>query len=80
MPHAVDTTNPVKYQQLAADIRSWLDQGMFQPGEAIPSIADLAIDRGWARTTCARAVQEMVEEGRLELYAGKRYYVVATGR
>jgi len=67
--------NVLKHQQLTADIRLWLDDGMFQPGEALPSITDLASDRGWSRQTCARALQTLAEEGRLEFYRGLGYYV-----
>lgn len=64
-----------KHKRLTAEIRAWLDDGMFQPGEPVPSITDLASDRGWSRQTCARALQALVKEGRLEVYPGQGYYV-----
>lgn len=67
----------MKYKQLAADIRAWLDSGMFQPGEQLPSISDLAADRGWSRETCARALRSLEAEGLLVRYPGSGYYVNA---
>lgn len=67
----------MKYKQLAADIRAWLDSGMFQPGEPVPSITDLATDRGCSRETCARALQSLAAEGLLTRYPGSGYYVTA---
>lgn len=69
-----DGTEP-KHERLTADIRAWLDDGMFQPGEQMPSITDLSSDRGWSRQTCARALQTLAEEGQLESHPGLGYYV-----
>lgn len=70
----------MKYKQLAADIRTWLDGGMFQPGELLPSITDLAADRGWSRETCARALQSLEAEGLLTRHPGSGYYVAEPQR
>jgi DNA-binding GntR family transcriptional regulator len=48
---------------------------MFQPGEAVPSITDLAADRGWSRQTCSRAMRILAKEGRLTFYPGSGYHV-----
>lgn len=64
-----------KHKRLTAEIRAWLDQGMFQPGEPVPSITDLVADRGWSRQTCARALQALAKEGLLEFCPGHGYYV-----
>jgi EmrB/QacA subfamily drug resistance transporter len=64
-----------KYSRLAAEIRTWLDSGMFEPGEAVPSITDLAAERAWSRQTCARALQALAREGRLTFYPGLGYHV-----
>ena len=74
MTDDTDANDP-KYKRLTAEIRIWLDHGMFQPGEPVPSITDLAADRGWSRGTCARALQALAKEGRLEFYPGLGYYV-----
>jgi DNA-binding GntR family transcriptional regulator len=75
-----DIKDLTKYQQLTADIRSWLDSGMFEPGERLPSIADLAVDRGWSREPCARALQILAAEGLLTRYRGLGYCVTGAAR
>jgi DNA-binding GntR family transcriptional regulator len=70
-----DADDPTKYKRLTVEIRVWLDCGIFQPGEAVPSITELAADRGWSRQTCARALQTLAEEGRLKFYPGLGYHV-----
>jgi DNA-binding GntR family transcriptional regulator len=70
----------MKYKQLAADIRTWLEEGMFQPGERLPSITDLAADRGWSRETCARALQSLEADGLLTRRPGSGYHVTALQR
>jgi DNA-binding GntR family transcriptional regulator len=70
-----DANDPRKYMRLAAELRGWLDSGMFQPGEPVPSITDLASDRGWARLTCARALRTLAAEGRLKFYPALGYHV-----
>lgn len=73
----MDMNDPTKYERLAAEIRTWLASGMFQPGEPVPSITDIATDRGWARETCARALQTLEAEGLLTRYPGFGYYVAS---
>jgi DNA-binding GntR family transcriptional regulator len=75
MTDANSTNDPTKYKRLTAEIRAWLDTGVFQPGEPVPSITDLVTQRGWSRQTCARAMQALAEEGRLKFYVGLGYYV-----
>lgn len=72
-----DANDLAKYKRLATEIRGWLGTGMFQPGEPVPSITDLATDRGWARQTCARALQILAAEGLLTRYPGFGYYVTS---
>lgn len=75
---AQDTGNgDPTYQRLSAEIRAWLDQGMFGPGEQLPSITELAADRGLSRTTCSRAMQTLAKEGLLMFYPGIGYHVRA---
>lgn len=78
MADTTDVNDPRKYKRLTAELRDWLDSGMFKPSEPVPSITDLAAERGWARQTCARAVQALVTEGRLTFYPGRGYYVSGT--
>lgn len=79
MTHSAAADDQAKYQQLIADIRQWLDTGMFQAGEPLPPVDDLAADRGLPPQTCVKALQALAEEGRLTLYPGLGYHV-ANGR
>ena len=72
--------HPTKYQSLAAEVCSWIDSGMFAPGEPLPSITDLAADRGWARQTCARAYQTLEAKGRVARFPGSGYHVATLPR
>lgn len=77
MADKTDTTTAPKYQRLATAVRTWLDSGMFEPGEPLPSITDLAADRGWSRQTCAKALQKLEVEGLLIRLPGLGYYVAS---
>jgi DNA-binding transcriptional regulator YhcF (GntR family) len=46
---------------------------MFQPGEPVPSITDLAAERGLPPRLCARALQTLAAEGALTRYAELGY-------
>jgi DNA-binding GntR family transcriptional regulator len=78
MADDADDTDPAAHERLAAEIRTWLASGMFQPGEPVPSITDLAAERGLPRRLCARALQTLEAEGALTRYAGLGYYVTGT--
>lgn len=71
----INDVGPLKYRQLTAQIRGWLDKGVFLPGDPVPSITALSTDRGWARQTCARALRVLADEGLLTLYPGAGYHV-----
>ena len=71
----INDLGPLKYRQLTAEIRGWLDKGTFLPGDPVPSISALSADRGWARQTCARALRQLADEGLLTLYPGAGYHV-----
>ena len=73
----INDVGPLKYRQLTAEIRSWLDKGIYLPGDSVPSITALSADRGWARQTCARAFRQLADEGLLTLYPGAGYHVTA---
>jgi GntR family transcriptional regulator len=70
-----DGNDPAKCKRLADEIRTWLARGMFEPGESVPSITDLAAERGLSRQTCACALQALAAEGLLTCYPGSGYYV-----
>jgi DNA-binding GntR family transcriptional regulator len=50
---------------IADALRARLDAGEWLPGEQIPSTAELAAEHGTSRTTAARAVRVLADEGRI---------------
>lgn len=51
------------YQQVAAELRNRVESGQIAPGSRLPSIADLVQQYGIARTTAAKALHVLVNEG-----------------
>ena len=72
----LDTNNAVPlYEQLRVALRERLDSGVLDPGERLPSEAELCRKYGVSRITVRRAVDELVEEGILERRQGKGTFV-----
>ena len=67
--------NLTKHLMLVAEVRVWIYNGMFWPGEPLPPITDLVADRGWSRQACALALQSLAAEGLLARRPGSGYYV-----
>jgi DNA-binding GntR family transcriptional regulator len=55
----------VPYLAVAAALRERLNEGEWRPGEQLPSAAQLAAEYGVSRTTAARAVRVLADEGRV---------------
>lgn len=55
----------LKYERVAAIVRTRIVDGTLQPGEAAPSAAALARATGISVLTCRRALRTLVEEGTL---------------
>jgi GntR family transcriptional regulator len=55
----------VPYVAIADALRQRLDQGEWLPGEQIPSAAQIGEQYGVSRTTAARAVRVLADEGRV---------------
>jgi len=60
------STVPV-YRQIADAMRHLLVSGRLQPGDALPTVRDLAVDLGVNFNTVAQAYRILAEEGWLEL-------------
>jgi GntR family transcriptional regulator len=60
----------VPYRRVAAALRERLDNGEWLPGEALPSVSDLAGQYGVSRSTAARAVKLLASEGRVTTIGG----------
>ena len=66
---------PARYKRLAASLRAQIGVGAYGPGEAVPSITELARDSGWARQTCSRALRLLEGDGLLTFYRGQGYHL-----
>jgi DNA-binding GntR family transcriptional regulator len=67
--------DPTKYKKLAAGLRAEISAGAYGPGDAVPTITELARASGWARQTCGRALRVLEGEGLLTFYPGLGYHV-----
>ena len=72
----IDAESPVPpYQQVAAFLRGRIASGDLAPGHRLPSIADLVQTYGIARTTAAKALRVLIDEGLAEVSPGMGTYV-----
>ena len=72
----IDHGSPVTpYRQLAAHIRARIDDGTYPEGRAIPSLTRLQQETGLAVTTIRRAINLLVEEGRVYTVPGRGVFV-----
>jgi DNA-binding GntR family transcriptional regulator len=61
----VPRTPQVPYRAIADALRARLDAGEWLPGEQLPSASQLGEQYGTSRTTAARAVRVLADEGRV---------------
>jgi DNA-binding GntR family transcriptional regulator len=61
----VPRTPQVPYRAIADALRARLDAGEWLPGEQLPSASQIGEQYGVSRTTAARAVRVLAEEGRV---------------
>jgi len=52
-----------RYLMLANDLRNRIQDGMFIPGDRLPSEAQLCADHGVSRGTVVRAIEQLVSDG-----------------
>ena len=79
MAEKIDADSPIPpYRQVAAFLRARIERGELPPGRRLPSIADLVQTHGIARTTAAKALRVLIDEGLAEVSPGMGTYV--TGR
>jgi DNA-binding GntR family transcriptional regulator len=64
-----------KYVRLAAALRGHILDGTLRPGDSVPSVSILAAEHGWARQTCAKALQMLEAEGLLLRVRGLGYFI-----
>ncbi len=72
----IDYDSPVApYRQVAAILRGRIESGDLPPGSRLPSIATLTQEYGIARTTAAKALRLLVDEGLAEMSPGMGTFV-----
>ena len=72
-------SNVPPYRQVAAILRARIQSGELAPRQRLPSIADLVQEYGIARTTAAKALKVLVDEGLAEMVPGWGTYVAERG-
>lgn len=68
-------SNVPPYKQVAAILREQIESGALGPRQRLPSIAGLVQEYGIARTTAAKALKVLVDEGLAEVVPGWGTYV-----
>lgn len=64
----IDLASPTPvFRQIAGALRAHLVHGAFAPGDALPTVRQLAIDLGVHHNTVAEAYRLLAEEGWLDL-------------
>jgi len=77
----IDLDSPVPvYRQIMDAMRILLVEGALRPGNAIPSVRQLALALGVHFNTVGEAYRQLAEEGWLDLRHGRRAVVLARGR
>ena len=61
-----------------AFLREQIERGELAPGRRLPSIADLVQTYGIARTTAAKALRVLIDDGLAEVSPGMGTYVKAS--
>ena len=64
------------YKQLRDRVAGLIMDGSFKPGEAIPSVRKVSADSNINHLTVAKAYQELVDAGVLEMKRGRGMFVV----
>ena len=64
------------HHQVYLDLKSALDQGIYRPGDRLPTERDLARHYGCSLITVRRALYELTREQRLERTQGRGTYVL----
>jgi len=63
------------YQQLYADLRSKIQSGAWQAGDLIPAESELTRDYQLSRITVRAALDQLVQDGLIDRFAGKGSFV-----
>jgi DNA-binding transcriptional MocR family regulator len=63
------------FQKLASDIEAMIARGSFRPGDRLPSVRTLEVERGLARGTVCQALAELEARGLVEARPRAGYFV-----
>ena len=75
MPAADAEVKVRKYQLVRAELRREISDAVYQPGQKLPSDAELSVRFDTSRLTIIRALQDLQSEGLVERKAGSGTYV-----
>lgn len=63
------------YMQLVNEIKKQINQGIYKPGDLLPSEHDLASEYSYSRTTVRKGLSILFSEGYVNPVPGKGYFV-----
>jgi GntR family transcriptional regulator len=66
---------PPKYARIVAELRRRIREGVYKPGEMLPSESQLVREFGFGRTTVVRALQMLQQDGWIDREHGLGSYV-----
>lgn len=66
------------YKRLTESLRARITDGEFRPGTALPSEATLSAEYGVARNTLRRALDQLAEDGLIEVLPGRGRIVASS--
>ena len=72
-----NSSNDPIYLQIVSQIKAMIMSGELSPGEALPSMRNLAMQMRVSLITTKRAYEELERDGFIETYTGKGSFVKA---
>ncbi|MCK5118128.1 MAG: GntR family transcriptional regulator [Candidatus Latescibacteria bacterium] len=76
---ALDLRDPTPiYEQLVSSVKELINRAELRPGDALPTVRQLAQDLGVNLNTVARAYRELAKQGILSVRQGRGASVVST--
>ncbi|MBQ8950514.1 MAG: GntR family transcriptional regulator [Eubacterium sp.] len=72
-----NSSNDPIYLQIVSQIKAMIMSGELSPGEALPSMRNLAMQMRISLITTKRAYEELERDGFIETYTGKGSFVKA---
>jgi DNA-binding GntR family transcriptional regulator len=70
---------PRPWRHIAADLRAKIESGRWQPGDRLPTLADLQVEYGVAKGTIQNAIAQLRADGMVTSRRGGGIYVAARG-